>query len=67
MSNIRYGMLIDNKPVELIYLCENKGEYHYHPDGFLSQVHSFPWPLAKLPIDTHFKHKNHTYEIKTKP
>jgi hypothetical protein len=67
MSNIRYGMLIDSKPVGLIFMHEDKDGYHYHAEGALSQVHSFPWPLGKLPIDENFKHKNHTYTIKTKP
>lgn len=67
MSNIRYVVIIDGKQSELIYLHEDKDGYHYHREGIISQVHSFPWPLAKMPIDTHFKHHNHTYIIKTKP
>lgn len=67
MNNIKYEVLIDNKPNELIYLHESKGEYLYHTDGILSEVHSFPWPLGKIPLNEHFKHNKHTYEIKTKP
>lgn len=67
MSNIRYGVLIDNEPVDLFYMHEDKDGYHYQTGDTGSKVHSFPWPLAKIPIDEGFRQKNHTYIIKTKP
>jgi hypothetical protein len=67
MSDIKYEMLIDGSRAILTFRYEDRDGYHYRTNDAASQVHSFPWPLGKLPIDEHFKHKNHTYVIKTKP